>query len=101
MKLPQELDFDLGALVEPLSVGMHGVNQGKVVAGDKVVVFGAGPVGLAAAIAAELLRAEKVIVVDLSEKRLAVAREMGLTTFKADSGRPEGVPEGAARQRHQ
>lgn len=86
LKLPPELDFDLGALVEPLSVGMHGVNQGRVVAGDKVVVFGAGPVGLAAAIAASYFQAEKVIVVDLSEKRLAVAREMGLTTFKADSG---------------
>ena len=52
LKLPPELDFDLGALVEPLAVGMHGVNQGRVVAGDKVVVFGAGPVGLAAAVAA-------------------------------------------------
>lgn len=86
LKLPEALDFDLGALVEPLSVGMHGVNQGKVVAGDKVVVFGAGPVGLAAAIAADYFGAEKVIVVDLSEKRLEVARELGLITFKADEG---------------
>lgn len=86
LKLPPELDFDLGALVEPLSVGMHGVNQGKVAAGDKVVVFGAGPVGLAAAIAARYFKAEKVIVVDLSEKRLEIARQLGLITFKADSG---------------
>lgn len=86
LKLPPELDFDLGALVEPLSVGMHGVNQGRVAAGDKVVVFGAGPVGLAAAIAARYFKAEKVIVVDLSEKRLEIARQLGLTTFKADSG---------------
>ena len=42
IKLPDALDFDLGAMVEPLSVGMHAANQGKVVAGDKVVVFGAG-----------------------------------------------------------
>jgi 2-desacetyl-2-hydroxyethyl bacteriochlorophyllide A dehydrogenase len=86
LKLPPELDFDLGALVEPLSVGMHGANQGKVTAGDKVVVFGAGPVGLAAAIAAKYFKAENVIVADLSEKRLEVARQLGLTTFKADSG---------------
>jgi threonine dehydrogenase-like Zn-dependent dehydrogenase len=51
-----------------------------------VVVFGAGPVGLAAAIAAKYFKAEKVIVVDLSEKRLEVARQLGLITFKADSG---------------
>ena len=84
LKLPPALDFDLGALVEPLSVGMHGANQGRVVAGDKVVVFGAGPVGLAAAIAANYFKAEKVIVVDRSDKRLEVARQLGLTTFKAD-----------------
>lgn len=86
LKLPPELDFDLGALVEPLSVGMHGANQGRVAAGDKVVVFGAGPVGLAAAIASRYFRAEKVIVVDLSEKRLEIARQLGMTNFKADSG---------------
>jgi len=84
LKLPPALDFDLGALVEPLSVGMHGANQGRIVAGDKVVVFGAGPVGLAAAIAANYFKAEKVIVVDRSDKRLEVARQLGLTTFKAD-----------------
>lgn len=86
LKLPPELDFDLGALVEPLSVGMHGINQSKISAGDKVVVFGAGPVGLAAAIAARYFKAEKVIVVDLSEKRLEIAQQLGLITFKADSG---------------
>lgn len=86
LKLPPELDFDLGALVEPLSVGMHGANQGKVAAGDKVVVFGAGPVGLAAAIAAKYFKADNVIVADLSAKRLEVARQLGLNTFKADSG---------------
>lgn len=86
LKLPPELDFDLGALVEPLAVGMHAVNQGKVAPGEQVVVFGAGPVGLAAAIAARYFGARSVVVVDLSEKRLATARELGLDTFKADGG---------------
>ena len=87
IKLPDALDFDLGAMVEPLSVGMHAANQGKVVAGDKVVVFGAGPVGLAAAVAAKYFGAEKVIVVDLSESRLAVAEKLGMITFKPDTGK--------------
>ncbi len=87
IKLPDALDYDLGALVEPLSVGMHAANQGKVVAGDKVVVFGAGPVGLAAAVAAKYVGAEKVIVVDLSESRLAVAEQLGMITFKPDTGK--------------
>lgn len=86
LQLPEPLDFDIGALVEPLSVGMHGANQARVSAGDKVVVFGAGPVGLATAIAAKYFEAGHVIVIDLSDKRLQIARQLGLHTFKADGG---------------
>lgn len=86
LRLPPQLDFDLGALVEPFSVGMHAVNQGQIGAGTKVVVFGAGPVGLAAAVGARYQGANDVIVVDLSEPRLAVARQLGLGTFRADAG---------------
>jgi 2-desacetyl-2-hydroxyethyl bacteriochlorophyllide A dehydrogenase len=85
LPLPAGLDYDLGALVEPLSVGMHGANQGKVTRGDKVVIFGAGPVGLAAGVAAKYFGAESVVIADLSERRLAVARELGLQTFSAGS----------------
>ncbi len=86
LKLPESLDLEMGALIEPLSVGMHGVNQGKIGADDKVVVFGAGPVGLSAAVVARYYGAQQVVVVDLSEKRLAVAAELGLIPFKADAG---------------
>lgn len=86
IKLPDELDFDLGALVEPLSVGMHAINQGKVKAGEKVVVFGAGPVGISAAVVARYYGAGSVIVVDLSEHRLAIARQMGFETFCPEAG---------------
>ncbi|WP_157976585.1 zinc-dependent alcohol dehydrogenase [Parahaliea mediterranea] len=82
--LPDHLDFDIGALVEPLSVGMHAANQGRVGPGDKVVVLGAGPVGLAAAIGARHLGAASVAVVDRSEHRLAVARELGLQALGAE-----------------
>ncbi len=86
IKLPAELDFDLGALIEPLSVGMHAVNQSRIAAGDKVTVVGSGPVGIAAAVVAKYFGGDRVTVVDLSDKRLAIARQMGLQTFKADSG---------------
>ena len=86
LKMPAEMDFDLGALIEPLSVGMHAINQSHLQDGDKVVVFGAGPVGLAAAIAARYRGAEQVAVIDLSAARLAVAESLGLNTFQADSG---------------
>ncbi|WP_372750726.1 zinc-binding dehydrogenase, partial [Litorivivens sp.] len=90
LKMPDDMDFDVGALVEPLSVGMHAANQSKIQAGDKVVVFGAGPVGLAAAIAARYRGASQVAVVDLSAARLTVASTLGMETFKADAGSLSG-----------
>ncbi len=84
--LPEALDFELGALVEPLSVGLHAVERGQVTPADRVVVFGAGPVGLAAALAAGYHGAADVVITDLSERRLATAAELGLATFRADSG---------------
>ncbi|GAB3288259.1 zinc-dependent alcohol dehydrogenase [Parahaliea aestuarii] len=92
-KLPDHLDFEIGALVEPLSVGMHAANQGRIGAGDRVVVMGAGPVGLAAAIGARHLGAASVCVVDRSEHRLGVARQLGLNSLAAD-GNPAALAEG-------
>ena len=86
LRLPDSLDFEVGALVEPLSVGMHGANQGGVAPGSRVVVMGAGPVGLGAGVAAKYKGADDVLVADLSEKRLAVAEELGLAPFKAGEG---------------
>lgn len=86
IKLPDSLTYDHAALIEPLAVGMNGVDRGKVKAGDKVVVFGGGPVGLGAALVAKYIGAGSVVVVDLSEKRLAAAEALGLIPFKADSG---------------
>ncbi|CUM48154.1 unnamed protein product [Debaryomyces fabryi] len=48
-KLPDHVSLELGALVEPLTVGVHAAKLGSIKFGDAVVVFGAGPVGLLAA----------------------------------------------------
>src|SRR5260370_4178042 len=45
-KLPDNISSQLGALVEPLSVGLHGVNRSGLGAGAACVVMGAGPIGL-------------------------------------------------------
>ncbi len=86
IRLPESLDYELGALVEPLSVGLHAVEQGQVAPRDRVVVFGAGPVGLAAALVARYYGAADVVITDLSKQRLASAAELGLATFHADYG---------------
>jgi len=75
--IPDDLGFDIAALAEPLGVGMHAVNRSEAAPGDRVVVFGAGPIGLAAA-ATLLDRGIDVVSVDLSPRRLEVAQALGV-----------------------
>lgn len=65
------------ALVEPLSVGFHAVRRGEVAAGDTVLVFGCGMIGLGAISGAALLRGARVIAVDVDDAKLALARKAG------------------------
>lgn len=46
LPIPEGIPYDIAAMAEPLAVAMHGVNRMEVKAGDKVVVFGCGPIGL-------------------------------------------------------
>lgn len=78
-KLPDNMSYEEGALVEPLAVGLHAANQGGVKLGDTVVVFGAGCIGLVSLLAAKANGASKVYVVDIIEKRLDFAKKLGAT----------------------
>ena len=71
-----DLDFELGALVEPVSIGLHAVVRGQITAEDTVAVLGAGPIGLAATLAANDLGA-RILVADLIESRLQRALSLG------------------------
>lgn len=64
------------ALVEPLSVGFHAVERGRVAKGDRVAVLGCGMIGMGVLIAA-VARGADVIAVDLSEEKRALARRFG------------------------
>lgn len=77
LPLPEGLPDEQGALVEPLSVALHAVNQSEAVAGDSVVVFGAGPIGLGVIAVLRYRGIDNIAVVDLSEKRLDIARRLG------------------------
>src|SRR5579872_3033803 len=67
-----------------------GVLNGKVSPGDSVAIIGAGPVGLAALLTAQFYSPGKVIMVDLDESRLKVARQLG-ATHVIDSGSGKAV----------
>ncbi len=75
--IPAELPSDVAALAEPLGVGMNAVNRVEARPSDKVAVFGAGPIGLAAIATLRDRGVEDVVAVDLSPRRLEIARALG------------------------
>lgn len=72
-----DLDFDAAALAEPTTVALRAVHQGGVGSGDRVAVLGAGTIGLLAMQAARVHGAGHILVTDLNERRLALAKELG------------------------
>jgi L-iditol 2-dehydrogenase len=83
--IPQEMSYEEGALLEPLSVGIWGCKRANLTAGDDVLVTGAGPVGLLAAATARAFGAGSVTVSDFSEFRIGLARKMGFATETPDA----------------
>jgi (R,R)-butanediol dehydrogenase / meso-butanediol dehydrogenase / diacetyl reductase len=77
LKLPANVSSRAGALVEPLSVGLHGVNLAKIEPGMGVVVMGAGPIGLSTLIWAKAKGAGAVVVSDLAPGRTELAMKLG------------------------
>ena len=75
--IPAQLPNDVAALAEPLGVGMNAVNRVEARPGDKVAVFGAGPIGLAAIATLRDSGVEDVVAVDLSPRRLEIASALG------------------------
>jgi len=78
LKLPVGMSFDHGAMMEPLAVAVHALGRGGGVAGKGVLVLGAGPIGNLVAQAARGLGAARVMITDLSDYRLGLAKECGV-----------------------
>jgi (R,R)-butanediol dehydrogenase/meso-butanediol dehydrogenase/diacetyl reductase len=95
IKLPADLSLADGAIIEPLAVALHGVNLSGLQQGDKVLVLGAGPIGLAVAFWAKRLGAAKVAIQDIAEFQQARALEMGADVFVVDPADPVGSAERA------
>ncbi len=76
-RVPDGLPFEQAAFAEPISIALHGVNRVPLKPGDSAVVVGAGLIGLLVVQALKARGAGIVIAVDIDEKRLALARELG------------------------
>lgn len=75
--IPDHIPFEVAALNEPMAVARHAVNRCRPRTTDKVLVFGAGPIGLGAVLALKSLGVQHVVVADLIASRLDTAREIG------------------------
>ena len=80
-RLPPPLGFEDGALVEPLAVGLRGVRLSGLDETSRVLVLGAGPIGLCATFWARRYGARQVVVAATSERRKGIALEMGASDF--------------------
>ena len=78
MKLPQKMSFEEGAMVEPVAVAVHAVGKASQIKGCKVLVLGAGTIGNLTAQVAKAKGAVEVMITDLSNYRLKIARECGV-----------------------
>jgi len=78
VRLPENMSHEEGAMVEPVAVGAHAVGRLGNVVGLNVLVLGAGPIGNLTAQVAKGLGAKSVMITDVSNYRLGVARECGI-----------------------
>jgi L-iditol 2-dehydrogenase len=86
--VPQSMDFETAALLEPFGTGLHAVEQSCLKAGDSCVIEGPGPIGLSIALSARALGVTSIVMtgLEVDVERLALAREIGFRTVTADKG---------------
>lgn len=79
-KLPDNISFAEGALVEPMAIGLHAATKARIKPGDLAVVFGAGPIGTVTAMAAIAGGCARVIITDVMQPKLDLAAKLGPIT---------------------
>ena len=85
-RLPDNVSFAEGAMVEPLAVGMHAANKARLRPGDVAVVLGAGPIGMVTALAALAGGCSRVFISDIQVPKLELAATLGpITPVKVDT----------------
>ncbi len=88
LKLPSGTSPDHGAMVEPTAVGVHAITRGGGVKGKKVLILGAGPIGNLTSQVAKGMGAASVMITDVSDYRLGLARECGVD-FAVNTGKED------------
>jgi L-iditol 2-dehydrogenase len=77
LKLPSGVDFESAACTDPISVALHAIRKAEIRIGDSVAVLGVGPIGQFAVQWARLMGARQILVSDIFDEKLSIARELG------------------------
>ncbi|MBO2515902.1 MAG: alcohol dehydrogenase [Clostridiales bacterium] len=75
--LPDNMTYNEGAMIEPLAVTVHAVRRAGDITGQKIAVLGAGPIGILLAQSAKAMGASQVLITDVSDYRLELAKKCG------------------------
>lgn len=94
-----DMSYENGSLLEPLSVALAGMQRAKMQLGDAVLVCGAGPIGLVTMLCCAAAGASPLVITDISESRLAFAKELcpRVVTHKIERGSPEDTGKAIVR----
>ena len=94
-KLPENVSFGLGAVLEPLSVAIQASRRAQIAQGSSTLVFGAGAVGLLCAAIAKVTGSSNVIIADIQQERVKFATEHGFADdgLKVNARRGQSIEE--------
>ncbi|KAG6754463.1 hypothetical protein POTOM_042502 [Populus tomentosa] len=76
-KLPDNVSLEEGAMCEPLSVGVHACRRAQIGPETNVLIMGAGPIGLITLLVSRAFGAPRVVIVDVDDRRLSIAKNLG------------------------
>ncbi|KNA11613.1 hypothetical protein SOVF_133480 [Spinacia oleracea] len=96
-KLPDNVSLEEGAMCEPLSVGIHACRRAKVDPETTTLIMGAGPIGLVTLLAARAFGAPRIVVVDVDDYRLSVAKQLGADDVVKVTTDMQDIPDEVAR----
>lgn len=77
IKLADNVTYEQGACIEPITVALHGVERVNIVSGRKAIVYGCGTIGILLMQCLKAKGLEKVYVIDIDDFKLSMAKELG------------------------
>lgn len=77
--IPKDMSFEEATFVEPTAVGIHAIKKADNIKGERIIIMGAGPIGLITLQLSKIFGAKEIIITDILNSRLKLAKEFGAT----------------------